>query len=95
MLICTENGVVKRSYINEEEFNPSNIGINISMFYESSEELTEEIGIQKPDFNLIHSANFYILSIKIMELLIIILCDDQIEVTEIFNTINECIVAIA
>ena len=61
------------------------------MFYESAEELTEEIGIQKPDFNLIHSANFYVLSVKVMEFLIIILCDDQIKVAEIFSAINECI----
>ena len=94
-LICTENGVIKKAYINEEEFNASKIGLNISMLYESAEELTTDIGLQKPDFSLIHSQNFYIISIKVMDLLIIILCDDQIQVTDVFTTINECIAQIA
>ncbi len=93
LLITTENGVVERSYINENEFNPAKIAINMSMTYESSEDITSEIGIEKPDFSLIHSQNFYILSMKILEHLIIILCDDQINVSDIFTTINDCIVS--
>lgn len=95
ILITTENGVVEKSYINEEEFNPSKIAINMSISYESSEDITSELGIEKPDFSLIHSQNFYILSMKILEHLIVILCDDQINISDLFNTINDCVVSIS
>ncbi|MFX1316605.1 MAG: roadblock/LC7 domain-containing protein [Promethearchaeota archaeon] len=90
ILITSENGVIIKSYISEE-FNKSSIGLNMSQLYELAEEITSEIGIHSPDFNVIHSDNFYILSIKILERIIIILMEDQIDFSNVFNVINECI----
>jgi hypothetical protein len=83
--------VVIRSYINEDEFNKASISLNVSQLYELAEETTESIGLHNPDFNIIHSDNYYILSIKILEKLIILLTEDQIKVKDIFNIINQSI----
>jgi hypothetical protein len=91
IIISSENGVVKKSYINEDEFNAASISLNISQLYELAEETTEDIGLHSPDFNIIHTDNYYILSIKILECLIILLCEDQVEITEVFNIINKSI----
>ena len=40
ILITTENGVVMKSYINEDEFNKASISVNISQLYEIAEEIT-------------------------------------------------------
>ena len=90
LLITSENGVIIKSYISDE-FNKSSIGLNISQLYELAEEVTSEIGIHSPDFNVIHSDNFYILSIKILEKIIVILMEDQIDFSNVFNVINACI----
>lgn len=90
ILITSENGVIIKSYISDE-FNKSSIGLNMSQLYELAEEITNEIGIHSPDFNVIHSDNFYILSMKILEKIIIILMNDQINFSSIFDVINECI----
>ena len=90
ILITSENGVIIKSYISDE-FNKSSIGLNMSQLYELAEEITNEIGIHTPDFNVIHSDNFYILSMKILEKIIIILMNDQINFSSIFEVINECI----
>jgi predicted regulator of Ras-like GTPase activity (Roadblock/LC7/MglB family) len=79
ILVTSENGVVKRSYINEDEFNKASISLNVSQLYELAEETTESIGLHSPDFNIIHSDNYYILSIKILEKLIILLTEDQVK----------------
>jgi len=89
ILITSENGVVMKSYINEDEFNKAAIGVNISQLYEIAEEITEDLGIHTPDFNIIHSDNFYIISIKIMERLIILLTQDQVNINEVFEIINK------
>ncbi|MBA7585945.1 hypothetical protein ES708_27938 [subsurface metagenome] len=91
ILISSENGVIKKSYINEEEFNKASISLNISQLYELAEETTESIGIHSPDFNIIHSDNYYILSIKILEKLIILLTEDQVDVKKIFKIINSSV----
>ena len=91
ILISSENGVIKKSYINEEEFNKASISLNISQLYELAEETTESIGLHSPDFNIIHSDNYYILSIKILEKLIILLTEDQVDVKEIFKIINSSV----
>ncbi len=91
ILITSENGSVIKSYINEEEFNKASISLNISQIYEMTEEITSEMGIHDPDFNVIHSDNFYILSIKIMKKIIILLMEDQIEISKVFHIINECL----
>ncbi|MGB5910867.1 MAG: hypothetical protein WBH31_06715 [Promethearchaeia archaeon] len=91
ILISSENGAVIKSYINEEEFNKASISLNISQLYELAEETTESIGLHNPDFNIIHSDNYYILSIKILEKLIILLTVDQIRVKEVFRIINNSI----
>ncbi|MFW9946653.1 MAG: hypothetical protein ACFFDX_07470 [Candidatus Odinarchaeota archaeon] len=88
ILISSENGAVIKSYINEEEFNKASISLNISQLYELAEETAESIGLHNPDFNIIHSDNYYILSIKILEKLIILLTVDQIRVKEVFRIIN-------
>jgi predicted regulator of Ras-like GTPase activity (Roadblock/LC7/MglB family) len=88
IIITSENGLVKKSYINEDEFNKTSIGLNISQLYELAEEITEEIGIHNPDFNIIHSDNYFILSMKILENIIIILTEDQIEISQVFDIIN-------
>lgn len=90
ILITSVNGVIIKSYINED-FNKSSIGLNISQLYEIAEEITDSIGIQSPDFNLIHSDNFYIISIKILEKIIVLLTEDQIEMARVFQIINECV----
>lgn len=89
ILITTTNGVVVKSYINEDEFNKAAIGLNISQLYELAEEIAEDIGLQSPDFNIVHSDNYYILSIKILEHIIILLTQDQIRVKDVFEIINE------
>jgi predicted regulator of Ras-like GTPase activity (Roadblock/LC7/MglB family) len=91
ILITSENGAVIKSYINEEEFNKASISLNISQLYELAEETTESIGLHSPDFNIIHSDNYYILSIKILDNIIIMLTVDQIKVKEIFKTINKSV----
>lgn len=91
VLIASLNGVVMKSYINEEEFNKASISLNISQLYELAEETTESIGLHSPDFNIIHSDNYYILTIKLLERLIILLTLDQIKVEDIFNTINKSV----
>lgn len=89
IIITSENGVVKKAYINEDEFNKASISLNISQLYELAEEITDEIGLHKPDFNIVHSDNFYILSMKILENIIIILTEDQIEISHVFDIINK------
>ena len=91
VLIASENGVIKKSYINEDEFNKASISLNISQLYELAEETTEGIGLHSPDFNIIHSDNYYILSIKILEHLVILLTEDQVDVKGVFNTINNTV----
>ena len=92
IIISSENGVVIKSYINEDEFNKSAISLNISQVYESSEEITDSIGIHKPDFTLIHSDNFYILSMKLLDNIFIILMEDQVDLGLVFQIINSCII---
>ncbi len=91
VLITSENGAVMKSYINEEEFNKSAISLNIAQLYETAEEITESIGIHSPDFNIIHSDNFYIISIKILEKIIILLTEDQVEIKTVSQIINQCV----
>ncbi|TFG25177.1 MAG: hypothetical protein EU529_01970 [Promethearchaeota archaeon] len=88
-LIISENGVVIKSYINEDEFNKAAIAVDISQLYELTEEITQLIGLHAPDFNLIHSDNFYVLSIKILEKVIILLTEDQIDLNQVFDIINK------
>jgi len=92
IIISSENGVVIKSYINEDEFNKSAISLNISQVYESSEEITDSIGIHKPDFTLIHSDNFYILSMKLLDYIFILLMEDQVDLGLVFQIINSCII---
>ncbi len=91
IIITSENGAVIKSYINQE-FNKSSIGLNMSQLYELAEEITSEIGVHNPDFNVIHSDNFYILSIKILEKIIILLTEDQVDFSSVFEIINKCII---
>jgi len=91
ILITSLNGVVMKSYINEEEFNKASISLNISQLYELAEETAESIGLHGPDFNIIHSDNYYILTIKLLERLIILLTVDQIKVEAVFSTINKSV----
>ncbi|MFW9998524.1 MAG: hypothetical protein ACFE9Q_01295 [Candidatus Hodarchaeota archaeon] len=91
VLITSENGAVIKSYINQE-FNKSSIGLNMSQLYELAEEITTEVGVHTPDFNLIHCSNYYILSVKILGNIIITLLDDQVDYRSIFEIINKCII---
>ncbi|MFX1419514.1 MAG: hypothetical protein ACFE9N_11400 [Promethearchaeota archaeon] len=91
VLITSENGAVIKSYINQE-FNKTSISLNMSQIYELAEEITSEIGIHTPDFNVIHSDNFYILSIKILGKIVILLTEDQVEFSSVFTVINKCII---
>jgi len=91
LLITSENGAVIKSYINQE-FNKTSIGLNMSQLYEIAEEITSEIGVHSPDFTIIHSDNFYVLSIKILNKIVIILMEDQINFSSIFELINKCII---
>jgi predicted regulator of Ras-like GTPase activity (Roadblock/LC7/MglB family) len=91
VLIATLNGVVMKSYINEEEFNKASISLNISQLYDLAEETTEAIGLHDPDFNIIHSDNYYILTIKLLERLIILLTVDQINIDDVFSIINKSV----
>lgn len=89
VIISSENGAVIKSFINEKEFNKASISLNISQLYESAIEITNDIGIHDPDFNLIHSDNFYVLSIKILEKIIVLLTEDQIDISQVFDVINK------
>ena len=91
ILITSENGAVIKSYINQE-FNKTSIGLNMSQLYELAEEITSEIGVHAPDFTVIHSDNFYVLSIKILNKIVILLTEDQIDFSSIFEMINKCII---
>ncbi len=91
VLITSENGAVIKSYINQE-FNKTSIGLNMSQLYELAEEITSEIGIHAPDFTVIHSDNFYVLSIKILNRIVILLTEDQIDFSSIFEMVNKCII---
>jgi len=91
ILVSSKNGAVMKSYINEDEFNKASISLNISQLYELAEETTESIGLHGPDFNIIHSDNYYILTIKLLERLIILLTVDQIKVEDVFSTINKSV----
>ncbi len=91
VLITSENGAVLKSYINDKEFNKSSISVNISQLYQNAEEVASLIGVHSPDFNLIHSDNYYILSIKILEKIIILLTVDQVQVSKVFQIINMCV----
>ncbi|MFX0104666.1 MAG: hypothetical protein ACFE75_04150 [Candidatus Hodarchaeota archaeon] len=91
IIITSENGAVIKSFINPE-FNKTSIGLNMSQLYELAEEITSEIGVHAPDFNLIHCSNYYLLSIKILGNIIIVLLDDQVNYTSLFGIINKCIV---
>ena len=91
ILITSENGAVIKSYINQE-FNKTSIGLNMSQLYEIAEEITSEIGVHSPDFTVIHSDNFYVLSLKILNRIVIILLEDQIDFTSIFEIVNKCII---
>jgi predicted regulator of Ras-like GTPase activity (Roadblock/LC7/MglB family) len=91
IIISSENGVVKKAYINENEFNKASISLNVSQLYELAEDITTEIGIHNPDFNIIHSDNYYILSVKILEKIIILLTQDQVELGKIFDIINKSV----
>lgn len=88
-LISSENGVVKKSYINEEEFNKAAISLNVSQLYELAEGITDGVGLHSPDFNLIHSDDYYIISVKILDNIIILLSTDQVKMKEIFQIINK------
>ena len=91
ILITSENGVVIKSYINEDEFNKASISLNVSQLYELAEELSTEIGLHAPDFNIVHSDNYYIISIKILGKIVILLTQDQVEISSVFRIINESI----
>lgn len=91
ILITSENGAVIKSYINQE-FNKTSIGLNMSQLYELAEEIASEIGVHSPDFTVIHSDNFYVLSVKILNKIVIILMEDQIDFSSIFEIINKCII---
>jgi predicted regulator of Ras-like GTPase activity (Roadblock/LC7/MglB family) len=91
IMITSLHGSVMKSYINEEEFNKASISLNISQLYELAEETTELIGLHGPDFNIIHSDNYYILTIKLLDRLIILLTVDQINVEDVFSIINKSI----
>jgi len=91
ILISSLNGVTLKSYINEDEFNKASISLNISQLYELAEETAEGIGLHSPDFNITHSDNYYIVSIKILEHLVILLTVDQVEVIDIFRIINQSV----
>jgi len=91
VLISSLNGVIKKAYINEDEFNKASISLNISQLYELAEETAEDIGIHSPDFNITHSDNYYILSLKILDHLVILLTTDQVEVKDVFKIINQSV----
>ncbi|MFW9970703.1 MAG: hypothetical protein ACFFDF_10930 [Candidatus Odinarchaeota archaeon] len=90
VIITSENGAVIKSYINQE-FNKSSIALNMSQLLELAEEITSEIGVHSPDFNLIHASNYYLFSIKFMGKIIITLLDDQLDFSKIFKIINNCV----
>ena len=91
IIITSENGAVLKSYISQE-FNKTSIGLNMSQLYELAEEITSEIGVHTPDFTLIHTDNFYVLSVKILGKIIIVLTEDQVNFSSVFGIINKCII---
>ena len=92
VIIASENGAVIKASINEKEFNKASISLITSQIYELAQDITSEMGIHEPDFNVIHSGNFYILSIKILNQIVILLIEDQIDISKIFTIIKESMV---
>ncbi len=92
LLISNINGAVLHSRINEEEFNKASLCLEFSQLYDVSKDITEDIGIQSPDFNLVHSDNYYILTIRILNYLLTILSLDTIDINNVFQVINSHIV---
>ncbi|KKN35850.1 hypothetical protein LCGC14_0779390 [marine sediment metagenome] len=90
IIITSENGAVIKSYINEE-FNKNSIGLNMAQLYELAEEIASDVGIHNPDFTVIHSDNFYIISVKILAKIVVLLTEDQISFEKIFEIINNSI----
>lgn len=91
ILITSENGAVIKSHISQE-FNKTSIGLNMSQLYELAEDITSDTGIHSPDFTVIHSDNFYVISVKVLDKIIILLTEDQVSFTKIFEIINNSII---
>ncbi|KKL23547.1 hypothetical protein LCGC14_2424310, partial [marine sediment metagenome] len=70
----------------------TSIGLNISQLYELAEEISSDVGIHSPDFTVIHSDNFYIISVKVLNRIIILLTEDQVSFTKIFEIINNSVI---
>lgn len=88
VLICTKSGRVKEDYINEDEFNKSKIGVNVSLLYKSAMEMCELTGVQEPVYNLISSPGYNILLVNIGRYLLFILCQDTTEIEVIYQVTN-------
>lgn len=91
ILITSENGATIKSHISQE-FNKTSIGLNMSQLYELAEDIASDVGIHSPDFTVIHSDNFYVISVKVLDKIIILLTEDQVSFTKIFEIINNCII---
>ena len=91
ILITSENGAIIKSHISQE-FNKTSIGLNMSQLYELAEDIASEVGIHSPDFTVIHSDNFYVISVKVLDKIIILLTEDQVSFTKIFEIINNSII---
>jgi len=91
ILITSENGAIIKSHISQE-FNKTSIGLNMSQLYELAEDISSDVGIHSPDFTVIHSDNFYVISVKVLDKIIILLTEDQVSFTKIFKIINNSII---
>ena len=89
IIVSSINGVVLNSRINEDEFNKASISLDVSQLYDISKDVVDKIGLQQPEFTIIHSDNYYLLSIRILNYLLTILSLDVIDVNTVFQIIND------
>jgi predicted regulator of Ras-like GTPase activity (Roadblock/LC7/MglB family) len=87
-LVCSSTGRVKEQYVNEQEFSASTLGLNISMLYNTALEVAQHIGLQAPDYHLIHCQGYYLLTVKINDDLLFIVLQDNVDLNMIFQTVN-------
>jgi len=90
-LISSSTGRVKEQFVNEQEFSAVKIGLNVSMLYNTALEMAQHIGLQAPDYHLIHSQGYYLLTIKINDDLLFAVLQDNVDLNMIFQSVNSFI----
>ncbi|MHA1733784.1 MAG: roadblock/LC7 domain-containing protein [Promethearchaeota archaeon] len=88
-LVCSPQGRVIKSAM-AQEFNQNKLGVQSSMIKNLVKEVSEETGLQDPDFTLVHCPGFYIAYIYIesKEEILFTIFVETVDMTLIFDTVN-------